>query len=233
MNIVANDKKIHVLPKGPYEVSGDIPLKKFSIIPDEENQSEHWKEGKLYNTEGESYHLCRFGHSKNKPFCDYKHLDIGFEGHEVAHREFYDNKAKLYKGPTVDMLDDPELCAVARFCDRGKNAWRLVKDSANPESREQAIYEASACPSGRLVAVEKDGTKIEPTLEQEIGLVQDVPKNCKGPLWVRGGILIEESNGVYYEIRNRVTLCRCGESKNMPFCDGHHLGCEHMQGLDK
>ncbi|MDL2280802.1 CDGSH iron-sulfur domain-containing protein [Selenomonadales bacterium OttesenSCG-928-I06] len=227
---MAKDKKIRILPKGPYEISGDIPLKKCLVIPDAENRSDRWEDGKVYETAGEVYHLCRCGHSQNKPFCDYRHLDTGFEGKEVAKHEFYDDKAKLYKGPTIDLLDNSELCAVVRFC---KNTWHLVKDSDNPESREQAIYEASACPAGRLIAVEKDGTKIEPELKQEIGVVQDVPKNHKGPLWVKGGITVEGSNGVYYEVRNRVTLCRCGESKNMPFCDGHHLSCKHMQGLDK
>jgi CDGSH-type Zn-finger protein len=30
------------------------------------------------------------------------------------------------------------------------------------------------------------------------------------------------ADGFRYEIRNRVTLCRCGASKNKPFCDGTH-----------
>jgi CDGSH-type Zn-finger protein len=29
-------------------------------------------------------------------------------------------------------------------------------------------------------------------------------------------------DGFVYEVRNRVTLCRCGGSKIMPFCDGTH-----------
>jgi CDGSH-type Zn-finger protein len=30
-------------------------------------------------------------------------------------------------------------------------------------------------------------------------------------------------DGIIYETRNRVTLCRCGESQNKPLCDGIHL----------
>jgi CDGSH-type Zn-finger protein len=30
-------------------------------------------------------------------------------------------------------------------------------------------------------------------------------------------------DGTQYEIRNRVTLCRCGASRNKPFCDGNHV----------
>jgi CDGSH-type Zn-finger protein len=30
------------------------------------------------------------------------------------------------------------------------------------------------------------------------------------------------ADGFAYETRNRVTLCRCGQSQNKPFCDGAH-----------
>jgi CDGSH-type Zn-finger protein len=43
-----------------------------------------------------------------------------------------------------------------------------------------------------------------------------------GPLLVRGGIPVESEDGRPYEVRNRVTLCRCGHSRNKPFCDGTH-----------
>ena len=43
-----------------------------------------------------------------------------------------------------------------------------------------------------------------------------------GPLWVTGGIAVEGADGETYEVRNRATLCRCGASKNKPFCDGEH-----------
>jgi len=31
------------------------------------------------------------------------------------------------------------------------------------------------------------------------------------------------ADGHQYELRNRMTLCRCGASKNKPFCDGAHV----------
>ena len=41
-------------------------------------------------------------------------------------------------------------------------------------------------------------------------------------LVIRGGIQVEGSDGFLYKRRNRVTLCRCGESEIMPFCDSSH-----------
>ncbi|AKB11853.1 Iron-binding zinc finger CDGSH type [Methanosarcina thermophila] len=66
------------------------------------------------------------------------------------------------------------------------------------------------------------GKAIEPEFEKSI-VVESPPRYEQGPLWVRGGIPIESADGKLYEIRNRVTLCRCGKSKNKPLCDGSHI----------
>ena len=52
-----------------------------------------------------------------------------------------------------------------------------------------------------------------------------------GPIWVRGGITVESADGREYEVRNRVTLCRCGQSSNKPFCDGSHVECSFHDHL--
>jgi CDGSH-type Zn-finger protein len=39
------------------------------------------------------------------------------------------------------------------------------------------------------------------------------------------------SDGYEYEIRNRVTLCRCGASRNKPFCDGTHAAIKFNDNL--
>nr|WP_246267868.1 CDGSH iron-sulfur domain-containing protein [Nonomuraea typhae] len=55
-----------------------------------------------------------------------------------------------------------------------------------------------------------------------MGLVEDPVQGVSGPIWVRGGIAVTAADGTDYEVRNRVTLCRCGASRNKPFCDGSH-----------
>jgi CDGSH-type Zn-finger protein len=62
-------------------------------------------------------------------------------------------------------------------------------------------------------------------------VVEDPALGCSGPLWVRGGVRIESDNGTPYEVRNRVTLCRCGASNNMPFCNGSHASIKFKDGL--
>jgi hypothetical protein len=74
-----------------------------------------------------------------------------------------------------------------------------------------------------LIAVDKEtGKPVEPKLPQSIGVVEDPAQNCSGPLWVRGGISLIGADGQAYEVRNRMTLCRCGRSENKPFCNGAH-----------
>ena len=51
-----------------------------------------------------------------------------------------------------------------------------------------------------------------------------------GPIYVSGGIRVESFDGRGYEIRNRQTLCRCGGSKNKPFCDCSHFYIKFQAG---
>jgi CDGSH-type Zn-finger protein len=99
-----------------------------------------------------------------------------------------------------------------------------VLQSDNPEDKKTAIQIASNCNSGRFVVWDKKTkTSIEPDFEPSIAVTEEPEKGVSGPLWVRGGIKIVSSDGDIYEVRNRVTLCRCGKSTNKPYCDGTHI----------
>jgi len=226
------DKKILITKDGPYEVQGDIPLQISSTVIDEEGTSLKWQAGKNYPQDNQSYFLCRCGHSKNKPFCDGSHIKAKFNGQETATYQSDTKNTAYYKGPQIDLVDEKSLCASLRFCHRAATVWGAVEESDKPENKELAIEEACDCASGRLTILQKDGTPIDPKLNQEISLVEDTAAGCRGPLWVKGGIPIESVNGQIYKVRNRVTLCRCGESNNKPFCDGQHLESQNMQGFD-
>jgi hypothetical protein len=107
---------------------------------------------------------------------------------------------------------------------RAGGIWNLVEQSDDPDARKTAIEEACNCPSGRLVITDNEsGKAIEPDFEKSIVVIEYPAKGERGPLWVRGGIPIQSADGKPYEIRNRVTLCRCGRSENKPFCDGSHI----------
>jgi len=217
-----NLPRIVIKKDGPYIVSGNVELTE-QIISSQRNDYK-MNQGRIFDA-GETYSLCRCGHSKNMPFCDGSHEHIHFDGTETASRKPFRERALILKGPDLILADVEEYCSFARFCHTVEGtAWELTEDSDNPTARENAVKAASECPSGRLVAYDKQtGEPIEIAYKPSIGVIQDPQRGVSGPLWVRGGIPIESSDGDVYEIRNRATLCRCGKSTNKPYCDAEHV----------
>jgi CDGSH-type Zn-finger protein len=214
--------KIKVSKDGPYLVSGGIPLTEQIISTDAEGTPNEWRAGDKHPSRG-SCALCRCGQSRSKPFCDGTHLRVNFDGTETASQKPYLDQAKEIDGAALKLTDAENLCASARFCHRAGQIWNLIPRSDNSEAKRIAVEEAGDCPSGRLVVWDKKtGRAIEPEFERSIGLVEDPQVGVSGPIWVRGGIPVESADGKTYEIRNRVTLCRCGKSSNKPFCDSSH-----------
>jgi hypothetical protein len=140
-------------------------------------------------------------------------------GPKLPSRKPVTEQAQVLEGPSMQLADAEVLCAFARFCDPNGQVWNEVKDTNDPKVRVQFLKQVGYCPSGRLIAVDKhDGESIEPKLPPSIALVEDPAQKCSGPLWVRGGVALVGADGQAYEIRNRMTLCRCGKSENKPFC---------------
>lgn len=222
--------RIQVTQGGPYSVSGNVPLVRLEIVVNEAGESVGWREVERIDVPFR-YLLCRCGHSSIKPFCDGSHAECGFDGAETAERDEYFETSASIEGPGVVLRDARKLCAEARFCDRAGGLWNLVNECDDADTRALAEEEASLCPSGRytLCAEGVDGP-CEPALEPSIALVEDPHLGVSGPLWVRGGIPIFAADGEPYEVRNRVTLCRCGHSKNKPFCDGSHVAAGFSDG---
>jgi len=216
--------RITVTKNGPYFVDGVVPLTVESIVCDAEGESESWKVESRLADRG-SCGLCRCGQSDNKPLCDGSHATSGFDGTETASRNPYDEAAVVVAGPRYDLADDRALCSDARFCHRAGTVWhRILEDS--DEAADIVAKECELCPSGRYVVTEKvSGEALEPHFEPSIAFVHDPGAAVSGPIWARGGIEVVSADGTAYEVRNRVTLCRCGQSENKPFCDGSHVEC--------
>lgn len=219
----ANDKiKVRVLKNGPYIVSGSVPLRKMTIRCDNTRIPSDWFMGEKLET-SETYALCRCGETKNKPFCDGSHVQVSFDGTEMSDNESFEKMAKVIDGPELMLKDAEILCASARFCHRGGDIWPQIPKSDDPKLKENALQNACDCPSGRLVIIDKqNGKTIEPSLEKSIGFIEDQGIGVDGPIWVRGNIPVFSAEDKLYEVRNRVTLCRCGKSTNKPFCDSSH-----------
>lgn len=209
---------IRIVKGGPYHVTGNVPIKEVRIVL--RGGDYFYEEGRPL-PQADTYSLCRCGCSKNKPFCDGAHRKADFRGRETASKLPYLRRAKRQRGATVDLLDDGR-CALARSCHTSRgDVWMLTAYSTQEESRQRVIDAAISCPAGRLTAVDKaSGGLLETPFPPCIEALQD--ENGPACLSVKGGILLEGADKDTYEIRNRMALCRCGLSKNKPFCDGKH-----------
>ena len=227
---VSAEKKTKISRDGPLVVSGVVPLRIELIICDASGTPAEWQTDETFPMK-ESYSLCRCGQSGDKPFCDGSHTAAGFKDPPAVRRPPFFEEADVIEGPGVILYDLPALCSTGKFCHRGGNVWRLAATSSDREAIATVIRDACDCPAGRLVAAERvTGKTIEPELEQSIGLIEMPAAKLSGPIWVKGGIPIESIEGWLYEVRNRVTLCRCGKSRNLPFCDGTHISIGFNDG---
>ena len=125
------------------------------------------------------------------------------------------------EGEKLTLMYETRRCIHARFCVTGaptvflanvKGAW-LVPDSIEVE---QLVEIAHACPSGAIRYKRKDGVHDETAPPVNLAAVREA-----GPYAFRGDLRIDGVPAGY-----RATLCRCGASKNKPFCDGSHHAVE-------
>jgi CDGSH-type Zn-finger protein len=52
-----------------------------------------------------------------------------------------------------------------------------------------------------------------------------------GPLVIQGAVKVVDHLGNEFSIpagKDNIALCRCGQSRNKPFCDGSHRSCSFV-----
>ena len=52
-----------------------------------------------------------------------------------------------------------------------------------------------------------------------------ITKFDEGPYVIKGQFELLDGNGVAFETKDQIALCRCGQSKTQPFCDSTHKEC--------
>lgn len=231
-------KKIKVKLNGPYKVSGNIPLVHKTQVVSEYGEPLTWKKDGEIEVDPDEYELCRCGRSGIKPFCDGAHRRTGFDGTEVANTSNTTHyQMTLRSGSRFTVTMDTSLCMMSGFCGmRDTGIADLVENSSDTQARSLAIAMVERCPSGSLTyKIEPDEEEIEPDYPQQIADTVEITLDgpIEGPLWVTGWIEIERADGQPFIPRNRVTLCKCGQSHNKPLCDGTHRYAEQRAEQDK
>jgi CDGSH-type Zn-finger protein len=162
--------------------------------------------------------LCRCGGSASKPFCDGTHQRNGFSGARLAPQG---NGAKAdYRAAGITIHDDRSICAHAGYCtDRLASVFKYGSEPwIDPAGAEvQAIVETiRRCPSGALSYTLERPEAPQAAASPAILITKN------GPYAVVGEIGLEDATAGQRRKAGPYTLCRCGASKNKPFCDGSH-----------
>ena len=132
-----------------------------------------------------------------------------------------EKKAFRFEGEKVDALWDGRLCIHVSECTRAKG--ELFKSGRKPwgePDRGEADYVAEVaerCPSGALYIERKDGGTVEKPPAANTAVIAN-----NGPIYLSGELRIDGAADDMPALRYRAALCRCGDSKNKPFCDNTH-----------
>ena len=166
--------------------------------------------------------LCRCGQSANKPFCDGTHKNIGFSSEKLLdpaadHLDSYESK-------NITVHDNRSICAHAGYCTDGlPSVFRHRQEpfvDADGASAEEIIDIIKQCPSGALTYSVEDAPE---TIEISDASIFVAPN---GPYVVKGKVELVETPRSKGASETNLTLCRCGASKNKPYCDGSHWEIE-------
>jgi CDGSH-type Zn-finger protein/uncharacterized Fe-S cluster protein YjdI len=128
--------------------------------------------------------------------------------------------AEIVRGKRVLIRFEGQKCIHSRHCVLSRpdvfvpnveGEW-IHPDEATPE---EIAALAEACPSGAIGYERLDGGPGEQAPRVNVARLRE-----NGPVALHADMTIEGHGKTY-----RATLCRCGASKNKPFCDNsHHVG---------
>ena len=207
--------KITPTENGPYLVEGIDAVVRYT-------------DGKAFPIDGKAA-LCRCGGSKNKPYCDGSHSSNGFTSAKEPDRT--PDMLEDHEGNGITIHDNRGLCAHAGRCTDGLpvvfrlgvEPW-IAASAADAETIANAITQ---CPSGAL------SYSINETLHRDRGGEATLALAPNGPYVIRGGADLADTELNQGATSDHMTLCRCGASKNKPFCSGAHWDVQFDEDAPK
>lgn len=168
--------------------------------------------------------LCRCGLSRKMPHCDSSHLKKEFQA--PRGKSHLPDRRINYRGKNILIHFNPAFCSHDGTCLR--TLPKVFSQSHNPwiqpdeASADRIIEVINSCPSGAL-SYTLNGIRFS-----EVSRKPSIRTVKYGPLNVVGKVkLLDIALGeLQPESLEHYSLCRCGLSGNIPYCDGSHFASD-------
>jgi CDGSH-type Zn-finger protein/uncharacterized Fe-S cluster protein YjdI len=127
----------------------------------------------------------------------------------------------VFKSPAITVSWSRLRCIHVAECVRGLPAvfepGRVPWIEPTQAAADHVAEVVRRCPTGALHYERHDGGAPEP-----VPGVNAVVPEPDGPFYLSGDIEVVAEDGAPVARDTRIALCRCGATRNRPFCDGSH-----------
>jgi uncharacterized Fe-S cluster protein YjdI len=132
---------------------------------------------------------------------------------------------RKYTNGKITIVWQPAKCIHLKHC------WQELPEVFDPDKRpwvnplgastERMIQQINRCTPGALSYYYNDPEKQQPAEKPACREVV-AEEILNGPILIFSDLTVKKHNGEIEHKSQPVALCRCGNTKNHPYCDGSH-----------
>lgn len=177
------------------------------------------------------YKLCRCGASFEKPHCDGSHEIFDFDDRKSPYR--VPDHVDEYPGEDITVYFNRGVCSHRGICyEELPTVFSMEKKAPvtpDNDTVDRIIDICQRCPSGAL-SYRFNGGERRQECDVPEPVIRVAPKRYgfDGPYEIAGGVKMVDDDGNRPESIWHYAICRCGQSKNLPFCSGEHWAAQFL-----